>query len=133
VRVSKGSVQPFYRRTGGGGGAGCNTTERGAARTRSRQGRRSVVAQPSGIDSRMARARRAWVYFRAGDGDLVAGLSGHCPLAACGQRPLPLDGIEHGRGEKREGGREKRARIQIKFSQTLNMKVVGNLKIYNSF
>jgi hypothetical protein len=66
-----------------------------------------------------ARCRRrvghGWI--RAGKGDLVAGRSvlvGSRPLARIagrhrqpgGQRPLPLDGTEQGRGEKREGERE---------------------------
>jgi hypothetical protein len=62
--------------------------------------------------------------FGAGEGDLDA--SG--PSAVLwrqvagrhrrpgGRRPLPFNGTEQGRGEKREGGREKKAR-QIKFSQ----------------
>jgi hypothetical protein len=66
--------------------------------------------------------------FGAGKGDLAAGRSG--PIEALsfgGLRPTsivgqvaggrcPLDGTEQGRGEKREGGREKRTGIQIKFS-----------------
>jgi hypothetical protein len=65
--------------------------------------------------------------FRVGEGDLVAGRSepvGALSFGAARRRrdALPRGGaslpagVEQERGEKREGGREKRAGIQIKFS-----------------
>jgi hypothetical protein len=50
------------------------------------------VAQPSGIDSRVARVRRAWV--DSGQERAIwpwagRGLSGRCPLVACGRQASP--------------------------------------------
>jgi hypothetical protein len=88
--------------------------------------------------------------FVAGECDLAAGLSGHCPLARLagrhrrlgGRQPLPLDGIEQGREREKESeGRERKSEgpdLNEFFSnickETLkyaNMKVVGNLKLYD--
>jgi hypothetical protein len=135
--VSRGSVQSFSKRTGKGrrGWARHNGGRRGWDKAGARaQRRRRVVTRPSGIDGRVARARRAWVDL--GQGRMIwpragRGLSGRCPLAQLvgrhqrsgGRRPLPLDGTEQGREKKREGGRRKRAAIQIKFSQNFKQKL----------
>jgi hypothetical protein len=64
TRVSRGSVQPFYRRVGEGG-AGRSTTEGGAAGTRPRQG--CSVADASWLGRRestatwRARVKHGWI------------------------------------------------------------------------
>jgi hypothetical protein len=111
-------VQPFYRCTGGGGGAGRDTIEGGIAGTRSRQG--CGVASTSWLDRQESTA--AW-RTRAGKGGIGGQITGSRPGrwlvrtrwgshlgTACrgrhrqpgGWRSLPLDGIEQGRGERRE-------------------------------
>jgi hypothetical protein len=67
--MSMGASLPFIGERGRGergGGAGRGTVEGGTARTRPRQGR--VVAGPSGMDGRVARASRMG-RFRAAEGD----------------------------------------------------------------
>jgi hypothetical protein len=84
--VSRGLVQPFYRRTGRGG-AGRERTRRGAAGTRPRQGH--------GVTG------MSWLGRRE--------LSARWPAAATPRQDRTGEGRE-------ERGRERRARIQMKFS-----------------
>jgi hypothetical protein len=134
--VSRGSGQPFYRCTGNGRwswvrhNGGRHSRDKVAARARRR---RRIVARPSRIDGNVACAL-GMGGFGAWEGDLPAGRSGPIGAlsfgAACRRRNAPLHGgasppagAEQGRGEKREGGREKRTRIQIRFSQNFILKL----------
>jgi hypothetical protein len=113
MHVSRGPVQPFYRRIGGGG-TRRGTTEGGAA---------SPAHRGSAVVNRRPRGARALGLggFGAGEGDLATGRSG--PVGALSFGSLRLAGITGqvvgGRCPStghNKGGREKRAGIQIKFS-----------------
>jgi hypothetical protein len=88
--------------------------------------------------------------FRAAKGDSAIGLSRRCPLARLagrhrrlgGRRPLPLNGTEQGREREKESeGRERKSEVpglNEFFSKvcketlkSANLKVVGNLKLYD--
>jgi hypothetical protein len=133
-------VQPFYRRAGGGG-AGCGQAKGGAAGIRPQQGRDVAGASWLGRRESMAAWRARWVCVDSGQERVIwpragRGLSRRCALARLagkhrrlgGRQPLPLDGIEQGRGEKREGGRERERKgsgFKLIFFKILNIKFVG--------
>jgi hypothetical protein len=125
-------VQPFYRLTGGEGGAGRDTTEEGTAEIRLRQRRGVAGAAWFGRQELTAawRVRAGWGGIRGAancqqQARSVAGRAhwGSRLGTACwgrhrrpgGRRPLPLEG--------REEERERRAGIQIKVSQNFKQKL----------
>jgi hypothetical protein len=118
-----------------GGGARRGQAEEGEAGTRLRQGAGEGAAL--GLSGRVARASWTGAGYRAWQ--IAGSRPVRWPVAArwrsrlgaarrCrdaltrGSASLPA-GAEQGRGEKREGGREKRARIKIKFSGNFKHKL----------
>jgi hypothetical protein len=103
ARVSRGSVQPFYRRTGKGRWSwarhniGRRSRDKVAARVRRR--RRIVARQIAG-----SRADR-WLVGACWESCFGTAFQGRHRWPG-GRRLLPFDGTEQGRGEKREGERE---------------------------
>jgi hypothetical protein len=120
--VSRGLVQPFYRRIGGGGGAGCDIAEGGAAGTRSRHGLAIGNRQQRGAHELAGAGYRAGQIAGSRPGRrLVGARLGSRLGAACrgrhrrpGGRAPRRDRIGEGREER---GRERRSGTQVKFSQ----------------
>jgi hypothetical protein len=86
-------VQPFYRRSGGGGGAGRDAMEEGATGTRSRQGR--GVADASRLSRRestsawRARASRGRIWGGANRWQEARSTAGRGPLGVSPWHGLP--------------------------------------------
>jgi hypothetical protein len=148
MRMSRVSMQPFYRRTGVGG-AGRGQAEGGAAGTRP-QHRRRIVARSSGIASCVARA--SWVpgLLRGEGRCAVGGWSGGGSWRLAvgdhwqrrGDATLPWSGEGGGRREYEERERREITRVNSVWLQffssfcmetrkSLDMKVVENSLIYN--
>jgi hypothetical protein len=116
MRISRGSVQPFYRHTGKGrwswarhNGGMCS---RDKVATWSRR-RRRVVARPSGIDGPVACTRRVWV--DSGQGRAIwslagRGLLGRCSLARLAGVGMPRRVAVHLYWPEQSRGRERRKR-----------------------
>jgi hypothetical protein len=135
ARVSRGSVQPFYRRTGGGGGAGRDTTEEGAAGTRTRQGH--GVAGVSWLGRREStaswRVRAGWGRIRgaANHRQQARSVAGRGPLGVAPWHGLPGQAssarwlaVAAPRCDRRGGEeRERKAGTQIIFSQNFEQEL----------
>jgi hypothetical protein len=121
-------VQPFYRRTGGGGGARHGQAEGGAAGIRPRQGR--DVAGVSWLGRRestaawLARVGHGWIRRQAS--------SARWPAAVAPRRDRTGEGRGEREGERKEPGFKLNfLKVLNRNLKTFNTKIIGNLKIYD--
>jgi hypothetical protein len=137
--VSRGSVQPFYRRTRKRGEGRWSWAQHNRGRHDQDKAAASTARRGSAVGNRQSRGACELVGARYEARQNTGSMPGRWPVTAhCGSRlgaarrrrdALPCDGAslpagaKQGRGEKREGGREKRAGIQIKFSQNFEQKL----------